>query len=139
MSTLSERAFCQKFGSGLKSVTVRKWRREHGFGKGKTDQRGKSLGLTKDDGYRILLRWELRKHGASMLDAKEQPDRIDFDRVGTEYSYLFRRDKRIKGAEHLKLTSWEISNTAPTTGAEELSVTTINLVALMQIVDEIFS
>jgi hypothetical protein len=139
MSTLSENAFCKKFGEGLKPATVRKWRREHGFGKGKTKQQGQSLKLNNYDGYKILTRWELRKHGATKLDVNEQPARIDFDRVGKDYNYLYRRDKCIKGAEHLKLTSWTLSKKAPTMDEDDLSLVTINLVAIKETVDRIFS
>jgi hypothetical protein len=139
MSTLSENAFCKKFGSDLKPARVRKWRREHGFGKGKTKQRGRSLDLTKDDGYKILLRWEIRKHGGTMLDAWEQPDRINFNRVGKDYKYLYRHNKRIKGAEHLKMGGWILSRKEPTMDKDDLSLMTINLVAVKETVDGIFS
>lgn len=139
MNTLSENAFCQKFRGELKPARVRKWRKEYGFGKGETKQRGRSLELTKYDGYRILLCWELRKHGGTMLDAKEQPYRIDFKKVGKDYNYLFRRDKRIKGAEHLKVTGWTLSKDIPVLDEEDLSLMIINLMVIKETIDRIFS
>jgi hypothetical protein len=133
--TLAESKLCNELG--IPADRVRKYRLYQGLGK-ETAGQGKSLGLKPDDAAKVFLRWELRKYSGSMLDLAEQSEEVDFNQVGKRYSYLSRRTKRVKGAERLTLTSWKLTPKLPTPQEGDISLITIDLVAIKETVNRIF-